>query len=137
ADDAMHLGVIFARQSADIVARSEGSLQAITANLGDHLKAGEVIAQIDSYSITQQLEMAEATLRSALADQRDLELELKDAESRCRRREELAQEGLISREDLATARMQVDRAEAKLQAAQARVSEHVAHVNDVKGSVGN
>src|SRR5947209_5909002 len=33
--DAGYVGVIFARQSADIVARLEGSLQSISANLGD------------------------------------------------------------------------------------------------------
>jgi RND family efflux transporter MFP subunit len=137
ADDAGHLGVVFVRQSADIAARSDGALQAVYANLGDRLKAGDVIAEIDSYSIRRQLEMAEATLRSAQADQRDLELELRDAASRYQRREQLAQEGLISREDLSTARVQFDRAEAKLQAAAARVAEQTAHVNEVKGSVAN
>jgi len=135
--DAGYVGVIFARQSADIVARLEGSLQSISANLGDRLKAGDVIAHIDSYSVTQQLEVAEATLRFAQADQRREELELKDAEARYRRREELAEAGLISMEDLATARAQVDRAEAKLQAAQARVAEQMAHLNDVKEVVAN
>ncbi len=136
-DDTGYVGVIFARQSADIVARSEGTLQSISANLGDRLKAGDVIAQIDSNAVTQQLEMAEATLRSAQADQRHEELEFKDAQVRYRRREELAEEDLISKEDLATARVQVDRAEAKLQAAQARVAEQMAHLNDVKGAVAN
>ena len=37
-DDAERLGVIFARQSADIVARSEGTLQAVYSNLGDRLE---------------------------------------------------------------------------------------------------
>jgi len=135
--DAGYVGVIFARQSADIVARSEGLLQTISANLGDRLKAGDVIAHIDSYSVNQQLEMAEAALRSVQADQRHEEFEFKDAEARYRRRQELAEEDLISKEDLATARVQVDRAEAKLQAAAARVAEQMAHLNDVKGAEAN
>src|SRR3954471_24246186 len=72
-DDAKPISVIFPRQSADIVARSEGALQSVYANLGENLKAGDVIAEIDSYSITQQLEMAEAALRSVQADQQDAE----------------------------------------------------------------
>jgi RND family efflux transporter MFP subunit len=136
-DDGGRLGVIFARQSADIVARSDGALQAVYANLGDRVKAGDVIAEIDSYSITQQLGMAEAALRSAQADQRDVELELQDAQTRYHRREQLAEEGLVSMEDLATAKVQCDRAEAKLHGVQAHVAEQTAHVDDVKRSVAN
>src|SRR4030095_8173324 len=134
---ATYIGVIFARQSADIVARSEGTLQAVYVNLGDHLKAGDIIARTDSYSSSQQLQIAEATLLSAQAGQRDAELELNDAETRLRRRKELAEYGLTSQEDFNTAKTQFDRAGAKLQAAQARVAEQVARVNDAKESLGN
>jgi RND family efflux transporter MFP subunit len=129
---AAYLGVVFARQSADIVARSEGALESVDANLGDRLRAGDVIARIDSYSLARQHEMAEATLRSAQADESDLQLEEREAQSRYERRQELAKEGLISQEDLATARNQVDRAQAKLQAAASRVAEQTAHVAEAK-----
>jgi RND family efflux transporter MFP subunit len=119
------------------MARSEGALESVQANLGDLLKAGDVIARIDSYSLVRQLEMAEATLRSAQADERDLQFESHDAQSRYERREELAKDGLISREDLATARIQVDRADAKIQAAAARVAERSAHVNEAKEALAN
>src|SRR6266516_4131944 len=95
-DDAKYAGVVFARQSADIVARADGTLQAVFVNLGDRLKAGDVIARAESYSSTQQLQMAEATLRSAHAEQQDAELGVKDAETRYRRREALEEAGLIS-----------------------------------------
>jgi RND family efflux transporter MFP subunit len=135
--DAKHIGVVFVRQSADVAARSDGVIQAVYANLGDRVKAGDLIAQIDSYSAGQQLEMAEAMLRSAQADERDLDFETEEARVRYSRRERLAAEGLISREDLSTARVQLDRAEAKLQAAKARVAEQTARVGDVKGAVAN
>jgi macrolide-specific efflux system membrane fusion protein len=131
------VAVIFARQSADIVARSEGIVEEVYVNLGDRLKAGDVIARTESYSITQQLQLAEATLRSTQADQRNAEVDLKDAESRYLRREELAESGLISQEDLATAKVQVDRAEAKLQMAEARVAEQIARIGDTKQSLRN
>ncbi len=53
-----YVGVIFARQLADIVARSEGRLEAVYVHLGDHLKPGDAIAKIESYAITQRMEMA-------------------------------------------------------------------------------
>src|SRR5262245_56461641 len=55
-----YVGVIFARQLVDIAARSDGRLEAVYVHLGDHLKPGAVIAQIESSAIKQQLAIAEA-----------------------------------------------------------------------------
>ena len=136
-EPAKYVGVIFTRQSADIVAKTEGTLQAIHLNLGDRVKAGDIIARTDSYSGSQQLHLADATLRSAQAEERDSELEFKDAATRYHRRVELAESGLISNEDLATAKVQWDRAETKRAAAQARVAEQAARVEDAKQSLQN
>jgi RND family efflux transporter MFP subunit len=132
-----YVGVIFARQSADIVARSEGKLEAVSVHLGDHLKPGDVIAKVESYVITQQLEMAEASLRSTQAEARSSHAELKDAEVRCSRREGLIKAGLLSKEELATAHVQVERARTTLDVAQARVAEQMARVRQTKELLAN
>lgn len=132
-----YVGVIFARQLADIVARSEGRLEAVYVHLGDHLKPGDAIAKIESYAITQQMEMAEASLRSAQAEARSAEVELKDAEVRYSRREGLVKAGFLSKEELATANVQVERARTTLDVAQARVAEQVARVRQTKASLAN
>jgi RND family efflux transporter MFP subunit len=134
---ARYLGVIFARQSADIVARSEGRLEAVYASLGDHLKPGAVIARIESSSIAQQLEMAQATLRSAQAEERNAQVELKDAESRYARREALVESGVLSKEDLATARVQVEKAETNQDVARAHIAEQMARVEQSRESLAN
>jgi RND family efflux transporter MFP subunit len=132
-----YVGVIFARQSADIVARSEGRLEAIYASLGDHLKPGAVIARIESSSITQQLEMAQATLRSAQAEERNAQVELKDAQSRYARREALVESGVLSQEELAAAKVQVERAGANQDVARARVAEQMARVEQNRESLAD
>jgi len=137
ADAAQYLAVIFARQSADIVARSDGRLEAVYVNLGDRLQAGDVIASTESRSISQQLQMAEASLVSARAEERNGEVELKNAQSRYQRRQELWESGLISTEDLATAKVQVQSSEAKLEMTQARVAEQIARIEDTRASVAN
>jgi RND family efflux transporter MFP subunit len=137
ADSSQYVAVIFARQSADIVARTEGRLEAVYVNLGDRLKPGDTIAKSESHSIAQQLLMTEALLRSAQAEQRNAEADLKDAESRFKRRQELDQNGLVSKEDLTTAKVQVERAEAKLDVAQARVAEQMARITETKESLAN
>jgi RND family efflux transporter MFP subunit len=132
-----YVGVIFARQLADIVARSDGRLEAVYVHLGDHLKPGDVIARTESYAITQQLEMAEASRRSAQAEARSAEVELKDAEVRYNRRERLVKAGLLAKEELATANVQVERARTTLEVAQARVAEQMARVRQTKDALAN
>src|SRR5262245_23265290 len=132
-----YVGVIFARQLVDIVARSDGRLEAVYVHLGDHLKPGDVIAKIESYAITQQLDMAEASLRSVQAESRSAEVELKDAEVRYSRREGLVKAGFLSKEELATANVQVERARTTLEVAQARVAEQIARVRQTKASLAN
>ncbi len=132
-----YVGVIFARQLVDIAARSDGRLEAVYAHLGDHLKPGDVIAQIESSAIRQQLAIAEASLRSAQAETRSTNIELKDAEVRHNRREGLVKAGLVSKEELATAAVQVERARTNLEVAQARVAEQMARVKQTKELLAN
>jgi RND family efflux transporter MFP subunit len=132
-----YVGVIFARQLADIVARSEGRLEAVYVHLGDHLKPGDSIAKIESYALMQQLAMAEASLRSVQAEARSAEVERKDAEVRYSRREGLVKAGLLSKEELATANVQVERARTALEVAQARVAEQMARVRQTKDALAN
>ena len=136
-DAARYVAVIFARQSADIVARSEGRLEAVYVNLGDRLKPGDVVAKSESRVIAQQVQMEEAVLRSAEAEQRSAEADLKDAESRYQRRKQLWESGLVSQEDLATAKTQVERAETRLEIVQARVAEQAARLEKTKESLAD
>jgi RND family efflux transporter MFP subunit len=132
-----YVGVIFARQLVDIAARSDGRLEAVYVHLGDHLRPDDVIAQIESSAIRQQLAMAEASLRSAQAEIRSTNVELKDAEVRHSRREGLLKAGLVSKEELATAAVQVERARTNLEVAQARVAEQMARVKQTQALLAN
>jgi RND family efflux transporter MFP subunit len=131
------IGVVFPGQSIDIVARSEGRLEATYVNLGDYLKPGDVIARAETSSAAQQLEQAEAALRSAQAEARKFRIELKGAESRYARREDLAKAGVLSIEELAAARFQVEKAEADLEVSQARVAERTALIEQSKEALAN
>ncbi len=64
-------------------------------------------------------------------------MELKDAEVRYSRREKLVKAGFLSKEELATANVQVERARTTLEVAQARVAEQMARVRQTKASLAN
>jgi RND family efflux transporter MFP subunit len=132
-----YVAVTFAQQSADVVARSEGRLEEVCVNLGDHLKPGDVIARLEFSSVAQQLMRAKAAARSARAEERDAQIELADAEVRYKRRKVLADAGVLSKEELEAAQVQVARAESKVEAKEARLAEQMVDIRLVEESLHN
>jgi RND family efflux transporter MFP subunit len=132
-----YVGVAFARQAADVVARSEGRVYAVYANVGDRLRSGEVIAKIESSSFTQELEIAQASVRSAKAEEGSAGAELRVTEARSARRRQLAELGVLSKEELETAQAQLEKAQATFYASQARVAEQMARITQLQQSIAD
>jgi RND family efflux transporter MFP subunit len=131
------VGMTIAREAIEVGAPSEGRLEAVYVNLGDRLKPGDRIARLNSDSINRQLAMARASLQAAEADERRTQLVLAEAEDRCSRRRTLADEGLLSREEVVSAELQVKMAVTNMDAAKARVSERQAQVAQIEESLSN
>lgn len=127
----------------DVAARSGGRIKEILVNEGDFVKAGQVLARIDSDSINAQLRQAEAqtqqaqsgisTTRSQLAQRESekaailalviqREAELAAARSRSGRSSTLVEEGAASRQEADDDRTRVRSAEAAIVAAKAQVA---------------
>jgi RND family efflux transporter MFP subunit len=60
-------GTVQALTEAPILARADGYLKRRLVDIGDRVKAGQVIAEIDAPEIDQQIRQAEATVEQALA----------------------------------------------------------------------
>jgi RND family efflux transporter MFP subunit len=60
-------GTVQALTEAPILARADGYLKQRLVDIGDRVKAGQVIAEIDAPEIDQQIRQAEATVEQALA----------------------------------------------------------------------
>ena len=82
-------GQLNAWTDAPLYARVPGYLHAWYADIGDHVKAGQVLARIDSPELDQQLAQARAMLKSAIADE-DL------ARSTAHRWDEMLQQDAVS-----------------------------------------
>jgi RND family efflux transporter MFP subunit len=81
---------------AAIFARTSGYLKARHADIGSHVKAGEVLAEIDTPEIDQQLLQARADLATAQANARL-------AQTTAARYEDLIKSDSVSRQDLENA----------------------------------
>ncbi|HTO06865.1 MAG TPA: efflux RND transporter periplasmic adaptor subunit [Myxococcota bacterium] len=102
-------------QQATLYARLNGYLDQRLVDIGDTVKAGQLLAVISAPELDQQLAQAEAALVRARAD-----LEL--ARSTYRRFEEADKDGAIAKEDLDQRRTAVSTAEATVKAQSATVA---------------
>lgn len=127
-----YLGTLFAHESVDIAAKIEGRLDEVYVGLGDHIKAQTVIARLDPLPIQQELKVSEASAQAAQSELHKAQLELVDAQERYARRVTLAESGVLSQEEMLTAKRQVEIIATNVDIARARVAEREALIAQIK-----
>jgi RND family efflux transporter MFP subunit len=100
-------GTIHAYSDASIYARTNGYLKKWYADIGTHVRAGQLLAEIDAPEVDQQLQQARADLATAEAN-------AKLAQSTAERYRDLIKSDSVSKQDL-------DNANGSLEAKQAAV----------------
>ncbi len=129
-----YLGVLVPRQATNVAAAAGGRLEAVFVRPGDRLQKGQPIARLDSAALARELDQMRASLREAMAAERQASLALADADSRQKRRLSIPES--FSKEDLAQAEIQKQQAEAALESARARVAGERARVRVTEIAVG-
>jgi RND family efflux transporter MFP subunit len=129
------LGVVVPRESIDVGADVEGRLESVFVNPGDRVKPGDRIARINADSIRGQLTIAQALLDAARAQAHRARLAMDEAEGRFQRRQALAAEGLLSKEEVISTELQVKMASSSLAEAGARLSEQQARIDQLNASL--
>jgi RND family efflux transporter MFP subunit len=129
-------------QEAPIYARVDGYLKIRGVDIGDHLKAGTVMAEIEAPEIDQQLAQVQATLAHAVAALAQAKATQKQAETRMAlakvtvdRWKQLVTKGVVSRQDGDDKQGAYDAAAADYDAAVANVTAAVADVSAQKANV--
>ena len=122
-------GTLQPKRSVDISADTMGRVTSLAVNEGDRVQAGQLLLQIDPRNLTSAVQRGEAGLegaRSAVAQSRtaveNTRVALKQAQDNLRRQQELAKEGLITRELLERAQSEVSMREGDLRAQTQAVS---------------
>jgi RND family efflux transporter MFP subunit len=101
-------------QQAPIAARSTGYLKRWTKDIGSHVEKGELLAEIESPEVDQQLSQAVAARQQMVAS-------LGLAESTVERWEALRKKDVVSQQELDERRSAVSQADANVAAAEANV----------------
>ncbi|WP_223636088.1 efflux RND transporter periplasmic adaptor subunit [Corallococcus sp. EGB] len=127
------LGVIVASGSVDVAARMEGTVERMNAQVGDTVRQGAVLAQLDTRALQRELAVAQASLQAGEAEQHIASIALTEMQERLQRRADPRQRalGALSEEEVATARYQEQTAVGRLRAAEAVVAERKARVAQI------
>src|SRR5512137_2747565 len=105
-------GYVVAQRKAAIASKATGPLEWLGVAEGSRVKAGEVIARIDSRDVVAQEASAQAAVRAAKAGLLQAEAELRDARIQQKRSEDLLAQNFVSPASVDTAKWRTERAAA-------------------------
>lgn len=125
-------GILQANSLVSIGAEVSGTIKAVHVALGEAVKKGDLIAEIDSLNQENAVKSAEAALAGILAQQRNQQAVLAKAEATLARQKQLSANSLISQTDLETAQTAVDQAQAQLDQLAAQITQAELTVDGAK-----
>lgn len=129
-------GDVRAFQSTYIYPRANGYLKSLRVDIGDRVKAGQLLAEIDSPELGAQLAAAQATLEQAKAAEGRAKDDFELAESTLARYEGFAKTGGITQQQLDERRATQTQAKSSLVGAQATVRADEANVQQLTSLLG-
>ena len=101
-------GPLVAEQQADIAAERNGHVVSINVRIGDHVKKGQLLAQLDDRVLRASVDSQKARMASAQAQLREWEAEQRTAEADLRRADAMREAKIISVENWEHAKYRVD-----------------------------
>jgi RND family efflux transporter MFP subunit len=124
-------GNLVANQEALVNARATGYVRHWRVDIGDRVRAGDVLAELDTPDLDQQLEQARAALKQKDAALEQARANLDYARVTAAREDALLAESLASQQDDDQARAQLKIWEANVQAANADIAAAQANVREL------
>lgn len=117
------VGTLTAHAMAELYAKVPGQITAIHAETGDPVRAGQVLARIESDQQRKRLEQAAASLEMSRATLSQRLAALGIAEATARRTRSLAEQQLVPEQQLDQVEAELEGARAQVELARAQVSE--------------
>lgn len=101
-------GPLVAEQQADIAAERIGRVVSIDVRIGDRVKKGQLLAELDDRTLRSAVESQKARMASAQAQLREWQAEQMTAEADLRRADAMREAKIISEENWEHAKYRVD-----------------------------
>jgi macrolide-specific efflux system membrane fusion protein len=125
-------GALQAQSVTSVGAEVSGRIQTLSVKLGDDVKAGDLIAEIDSVDQQNAVKSAEASLANIQAQLRAKQADLTTAQAALERANKLETQSLVSGADLLTAQANLASAQAAIDSVNAQISQSELAVESAK-----
>jgi macrolide-specific efflux system membrane fusion protein len=130
------VGMIRAADLVSVGAQINGQIKSMHVALGDHVRKGQLIAEIDSQPQIYALDTAQAQLQSAVATLHSSEASLVQARLTLERQKELVEHDAGSHADFETARAAFDVARANVEMSHAQIKAAQVNVDTAHVTLG-
>lgn len=91
-------GYVVAERQATVSAEVTGRLAALHVHAGDHVKRGQLLAELDPSALDAQIALADAELAAQRGGQRELGVQIDQARGALARIQELVEQGFVSQQ---------------------------------------
>lgn len=129
-------GTIKPSQLVSVGAQVSGRIEVLKVKLGDEVKAGDLIAEIDSRTQLNTLESAQASLKNARANRQVQVANLRQYELAFKRQETMLAAQATSQADYDTARAQLESTRAQIAALDATITSQATTVATAQTNLG-
>lgn len=107
-------GPLVADQQADVGAEHDGRIVEVAAQIGDHVRAGQLLARLDDRALQAACAAQKARIAAAQAEVRNWKAEQESARADLRRADALLQDKILSQENWEDAKYKVDETTAQV-----------------------
>lgn len=125
-------GSLKAKESVEVVPKITGKVQRVLVDVGDPVREGQLIAELEGDELAQQVLRAEATLAVAEATRAQRLAELENAQADDRRAQQLQTEGLLSRQSMETTQTRARVVQTQVTLADAQIRQAQADLNELR-----
>ena len=129
-------GVIDAFKLVNVGAQASGQIKKLYVQLGDEVKAGDPIAEIDSTTQTNSLTNAEAAMENIQAQRAVQQANLREAELAFERQKMMYAEQASSKAEFDAAEARVATTRAQIRAIDAQLKQRQAELNTARANLG-
>jgi membrane fusion protein, multidrug efflux system len=131
------VGNLIGAATVEVVPKTNGRLESVSVRLGDPVRQGQVIAQLEDREIAEQVKQAEAAYEVSNATIRQREADLKFNQANLERSRNLFERQLIPKQTLDDADLKYQAAVAQLDLARAQFQQSKARLDELKLNLAN
>lgn len=131
-DELLLTGALKPKETVDVAPKVTGRIEQLDVRIGDFVRKGQLIAELEDDELQQQLRRSEATISVSRASLEQRRAERANAEAELSRAQQLLDGGLISPQEFAQRKTSMAVFDAQVELAEAQIQQVEAELRELK-----